>query len=179
MEVAWRPPEPHQLGAGIGRSKERTAKVRSAQTGRAEAGIFEAQRGLVGGGHGKGSRPTARTSNCISLNEKGEMSAVKTTSGLVWKIPGRVNDGIEGWGEAFGFRAVSSAKLAVDELVIPLCMEDVPGVASLRARSAEKATYLRARRAFILRSLRGRHSLWDIAGQAANAPVQQSLGGAS
>ena len=27
------------------------------------------------------------------------------------------DDGLEGWGEAFGFRAVSSAKLAIDELI--------------------------------------------------------------
>mgnify|MGYP005811985317 CR=1 FL=1 len=31
-------------------------------------------------------------------------------------------DGVEGWGEAFGFRAVDSAKLAVDELIAPLCV---------------------------------------------------------
>ena len=30
--------------------------------------------------------------------------------------------GLEGWGEAFGFRAVRSAKLAVDELIAPLCV---------------------------------------------------------
>jgi L-alanine-DL-glutamate epimerase-like enolase superfamily enzyme len=31
-------------------------------------------------------------------------------------------DGVEGWGEAFGFRAVDSAKLAVDQLITPLCI---------------------------------------------------------
>jgi len=36
--------------------------------------------------------PPTGTINCISLNEKGEMSAVTTTSGLAWKIPGRVGD---------------------------------------------------------------------------------------
>jgi L-alanine-DL-glutamate epimerase-like enolase superfamily enzyme len=30
--------------------------------------------------------------------------------------------GVEGWGEAFGYRAVASAKLAVDELIAPLCI---------------------------------------------------------
>ena len=29
---------------------------------------------------------------------------------------------MEGWGEAFGFRAVRSAKLAVEELIAPLCI---------------------------------------------------------
>jgi N4-(beta-N-acetylglucosaminyl)-L-asparaginase len=36
--------------------------------------------------------PPHGTINCIGLNEKGEMSAVTTTSGLAWKIAGRVGD---------------------------------------------------------------------------------------
>ena len=40
----------------------------------------------------KATHPTYGTINCLSLNEKGEMSGVTTTSGLAWKIPGRVGD---------------------------------------------------------------------------------------
>lgn len=36
--------------------------------------------------------PTTGTINCLALNPKGEMSGVTTTSGLAWKIPGRVGD---------------------------------------------------------------------------------------
>ena len=36
--------------------------------------------------------PPHGTVNCIALNEKGEMSAVTTTSGMAWKIPGRLGD---------------------------------------------------------------------------------------
>lgn len=36
--------------------------------------------------------PTYGTINCLALNAKGEMSGVTTTSGLAWKIPGRVGD---------------------------------------------------------------------------------------
>lgn len=36
--------------------------------------------------------PRYGTINCLALNEKGEMSGVTTTSGLAWKIPGRVGD---------------------------------------------------------------------------------------
>ncbi len=36
--------------------------------------------------------PPHGTINCMSLNEKGEMSAVTTTSGMAWKIPGRCGD---------------------------------------------------------------------------------------
>lgn len=36
--------------------------------------------------------PTYGTINCLALNEKGEISGVTTTSGLAWKIPGRIGD---------------------------------------------------------------------------------------
>jgi len=36
--------------------------------------------------------PPHGTINCMALNEKGEMSAVTTTSGLAWKIAGRLGD---------------------------------------------------------------------------------------
>src|SRR5947209_3595410 len=36
--------------------------------------------------------PPHGTINCIALNAKGEMSAVTTTSGAAWKIPGRLGD---------------------------------------------------------------------------------------
>src|SRR5689334_18362013 len=40
----------------------------------------------------KALHPTYGTINCLALNDKGEMSGVTTTSGLAWKIPGRVGD---------------------------------------------------------------------------------------
>jgi N4-(beta-N-acetylglucosaminyl)-L-asparaginase len=40
----------------------------------------------------KAIHPTYGTINCLALNEKGAMSGVTTTSGLAWKIPGRVGD---------------------------------------------------------------------------------------
>jgi L-alanine-DL-glutamate epimerase-like enolase superfamily enzyme len=36
------------------------------------------------------------------------------------------DQGSVGWGEAFGFRAVASAKLAVDQLIAPLCIGQDP-----------------------------------------------------
>ncbi len=38
------------------------------------------------------AHPPHGTINCIALNEKGEMSTVTTTSGMAFKIPGRVGD---------------------------------------------------------------------------------------
>ncbi len=39
----------------------------------------------------EGKRPTG-TISCLGLNEKGEISGVTTTSGLAYKVPGRVGD---------------------------------------------------------------------------------------
>jgi N4-(beta-N-acetylglucosaminyl)-L-asparaginase len=36
--------------------------------------------------------PPTGTINCLAVNEKGDISGVTTTSGLAWKIPGRVGD---------------------------------------------------------------------------------------
>jgi N4-(beta-N-acetylglucosaminyl)-L-asparaginase len=38
------------------------------------------------------SRPPTGTINCLAVNEKGDVSGTTTTSGLAWKIPGRVGD---------------------------------------------------------------------------------------
>ena len=38
------------------------------------------------------TQPTYGTINCLGLNAKGEISGVTTTSGLAWKIAGRVGD---------------------------------------------------------------------------------------
>jgi N4-(beta-N-acetylglucosaminyl)-L-asparaginase len=37
-------------------------------------------------------RPPTGTINCLALNTRGEMSGCTTTSGLAWKIPGRIGD---------------------------------------------------------------------------------------
>ena len=38
------------------------------------------------------AHPPTGTINCLALSRKGEISGVTTTSGLAWKIPGRVGD---------------------------------------------------------------------------------------
>jgi len=38
------------------------------------------------------THPPTGTINCLAVNEKGDISGTTTTSGLAWKIPGRVGD---------------------------------------------------------------------------------------
>jgi hypothetical protein len=52
----------------------------------------------------------------LSVGDKGTPVA----DSLLVKVT--TDQGMEGWGEAFGLRAVRSAKLAVEELIAPLCI---------------------------------------------------------
>src|SRR6266481_170033 len=88
------------------------------------------------------------------------------------------DDGLEGWGEAFGFRAVSSAKLAVEELIAPLCIgRDATRIAPLMF-DLHKTLHIFGRGGPLAYGVSAVDiALWDIAGKAANAPVHRLLGG--
>jgi L-alanine-DL-glutamate epimerase-like enolase superfamily enzyme len=59
------------------------------------------------------------------------------TDSLLVKVT--TDQGLEGWGEAFGFRAVASAKLAVDELIAPICIgQDATRIAPLMLEVQKK-----------------------------------------
>jgi N4-(beta-N-acetylglucosaminyl)-L-asparaginase len=51
-----------------------------------EAGLQMVREGLIDGHHFYG------TINCSTISARGELAGVTTTSGLAWKIPGRVGD---------------------------------------------------------------------------------------
>ena len=89
------------------------------------------------------------------------------------------DEGLEGWGETFGFRAVSSAKLAIDELIAPLCI----GRDATQIRSAmlevQKKLHVFGRSGPLFYGISAIDiALWDIAGKAAGVPVCRLLGGA-
>jgi L-alanine-DL-glutamate epimerase-like enolase superfamily enzyme len=88
------------------------------------------------------------------------------------------DEGLEGWGEGFGFRAVSSAKLAIDELIAPLCLgRDAMRIASLM-QGIQKALHVFGRSGPLFYALSAVDiALWDIAGKAAGIPLCQMLGG--
>ncbi|MEO6810409.1 MAG: mandelate racemase/muconate lactonizing enzyme family protein [Isosphaeraceae bacterium] len=87
-------------------------------------------------------------------------------------------DGVEGWGEAFGFGAVDSAKLAVDKLIAPLCIgQDATRIAPLML-AVQKKLHVFGRGGALTFGLSAVDiALWDIAGKLVNAPVCQLLGG--
>lgn len=102
--------------------------------------------------------------------------ALAAADSLLVKVTTR--DGVEGWGEAFGFRAVDSAKLAVDDLIAPLCIgQDAARIAPLMLK-IQKKLHVFGRGGALTYGLSAVDiALWDIAGKRAGAPVSQLLGG--
>ncbi|OBH56675.1 mandelate racemase/muconate lactonizing enzyme family protein [Mycobacterium sp. E2479] len=102
--------------------------------------------------------------------------ALSAADSLLVKVTTR--DGVEGWGEAFGFRAVDSAKLAVDELITPLCIgQDASRIGTLML-GVQKKLHVFGRGGALTYGLSAVDiALWDIAGKLADAPVSVLLGG--
>lgn len=85
--------------------------------------------------------------------------------------------GLEGWGEAFGFRAVPSAKLAADGLVARLCVgRDATRIGPLMLGIQKKLEIFGRGGPLMYAISAVEMAPWDIAGKAASAPVCQLLG---
>jgi L-alanine-DL-glutamate epimerase-like enolase superfamily enzyme len=88
------------------------------------------------------------------------------------------DQGLEGWGEAFGFRAVSSSKIAIDELIAPLCIGRNAAQIIPLMLDVQKKLHVFGRGGALMYGISAMDiALWDIAGKAANAPVCGLLGG--
>ncbi len=88
------------------------------------------------------------------------------------------DQGLEGWGEAFGFRAVPSAKLAIDELISPLCIGRDAGQIAPLMLEIQKKLHVFGRSGALMYGISAVDiALWDIAGKTANVPVYRLLGG--
>ena len=90
------------------------------------------------------------------------------------------DQGLEGWGETFGFRAVSSAQLAIDELIAPLCIGgDATQIGPLML-DVQKKLHVFGRCGPLFYGISAVDiALWDIAGKAAGVPVCRLLGGSA
>ena len=67
-------------------------RPRRRKSGRFEESVPGVRRRPLAWAYEVAIHPPHGTINCIALNEKGEMSAVTTTSGMAWKIAGRCGD---------------------------------------------------------------------------------------
>ncbi|HLZ65529.1 MAG TPA: mandelate racemase/muconate lactonizing enzyme family protein [Aliidongia sp.] len=88
------------------------------------------------------------------------------------------DEGLVGWGETFGFRAVPAAKLAIDRMIAPACIgQDAAQIAPLML-DVQKKLHIFGRSGPVMYGISAVDiALWDLAGKAANAPVHRLLGG--
>jgi L-alanine-DL-glutamate epimerase-like enolase superfamily enzyme len=99
-----------------------------------------------------------------------------TADALLVKIT--TTEGLVGWGETFGFGAVPSVKLAIDNMIAPLCMgRDATQIAALML-DVQKKLHIFGRSGPVMYGISAVDiALWDLAAKAANVPLHRLLGG--
>ncbi len=89
------------------------------------------------------------------------------------------DQGVVGWGEAFGHAAASSTKTAIDTLLAPLLIGRDPVDIAALMLDLQRKVHLLGRTGPVMYGLSGIDiALWDIAGKIAGLPLYKLLGGA-
>lgn len=99
-----------------------------------------------------------------------------TADALLVKVS--TDEGVTGWGEAFGYNAIPATQVALDQIVAPMCIgTDALAIESLMLDLQQKL-HIFGRGGPVTYALSGIDiALWDIAGKAASQPLHRLLGG--
>ena len=90
------------------------------------------------------------------------------------------DDGIVGWGEAFGYNAIPATRMAVERMVAPLAIGRDAGSIPTLMLELQKSLHNFGRYGQTLFALSGLDiALWDIAAKAAGVPLHRLFGQAS
>lgn len=89
------------------------------------------------------------------------------------------DNGITGWGDAFGYGAASATKAALDHIIAPtLIGRDATDIGGIN-HALQVENHLWGRYGVMMFAISGVDiALWDIAGQSADLPLHRLLGGA-
>jgi L-alanine-DL-glutamate epimerase-like enolase superfamily enzyme len=116
------------------------------------------------------------TSGGSSNTEVWGGKAWQTADVLLVKVS--TDAGVTGWGEAFGYNVIPATKVAIDQILAPMCIgRDALAIEGLTQEIQQKL-HIFGRSGPIIFGLSGIDiALWDIAGKVARQPVHQLLGG--
>jgi L-alanine-DL-glutamate epimerase-like enolase superfamily enzyme len=90
------------------------------------------------------------------------------------------DQGITGWGEAFGHGVCPATKTAFDTLVAPMLIGRDPRQIDGLMRDLQRTLHLFGRSGAVMYALSGVDiALWDIAGKVAGKPLHELLGGST
>jgi D-galactarolactone cycloisomerase len=90
------------------------------------------------------------------------------------------DDGLVGWGEAFGHAAIAATKAALDSIVAPLVVGRDAGDIEALTRRVLHGVHLLGRNGPFVYAFSGIEiALWDLLGKRAGQPLHRLLGGAA
>jgi L-alanine-DL-glutamate epimerase-like enolase superfamily enzyme len=90
------------------------------------------------------------------------------------------DEGISGWGEAFGHSIAPATKVTIDGLLAPAILGADPADIAGISHRANRAFHMFGRNGTLAYGVSGIDiALWDIAGKSAKAPLHRLLGGAA
>jgi L-alanine-DL-glutamate epimerase-like enolase superfamily enzyme len=90
----------------------------------------------------------------------------------------RTDEGLEGWGEAFGHAVSPATKVAIDTMIAPLFRDRDPSDIDALMEEAQRKLHIFGRNGPVIYGLSGVDiALWDIAAKAAGLPLYRLLGG--
>lgn len=89
------------------------------------------------------------------------------------------DEGVTGWGEAFGYNVNEGTKATIDSLIAPLCIGRNAAAIGELMTDLQRKLHLFGRGGPVTYGLSGIDiALWDIAGKCAGLPLHRLLGGA-